>query len=161
VIFENQTHKYHYTTPNPTGFNDANTLNPPLLEGEQEILKQIPDSQLNTKLKPEPPQTPETPKKVTTNHPIQLPNAPSKSHIPKSAPLSHEHSACIASKLPIDYCVLNNSQARNKPPDWKTIVPLNPKQKPTNGFALFSSNPTSSNEPSSYHDAISWHDAMQ
>ena len=127
MIFENQTYKYHYTIPNPASFNDTNTLNPLLLERKQEILKQILDSQLDTKLKPEPSQTSETPKKATTNHSIQPPNAPSKSHIPKSAPLPRKHSVCIASKLPIDYHVLNNSQAKNKPLDWKTVVLLNPK----------------------------------
>jgi len=42
VIFENQTHKYHYTIPNPASSNNVtDTLNPSLLEGEQEISKQI------------------------------------------------------------------------------------------------------------------------
>jgi len=114
VIFENQTHEYYYTIPNPASSNNnTNTSNPPLLEGKQEISKQILGSQLNPKFDPEPP---ETPKKITTNYSIQPPNAPSKPHIPKPALLSHECSACIASQPSIDYCVLNNPQARNKPP---------------------------------------------
>jgi len=124
VIFENQTHEYHYTIPNPASSNnDTNTSNPPLLEGEQEISKQISGSQLNPKFDPEPPKTP---KKITTNYSIQLPNALSKPHIPKPALLPHEHSAHIASQPSIDYRVLNNPQARNKPPGWETVIPLSP-----------------------------------
>jgi len=35
MIFENQTHKCHYTIPNPASSNNVtDTLNPPLLEKE-------------------------------------------------------------------------------------------------------------------------------
>jgi len=129
-----------------------------LLEREQEISKQISDSQLNSKFDPEPS---ETPKKITTNYSIQPSNTPSKPHIPKPALLPCEHSACIASQPLIDYCVLNNPQARNKPPGWETVVLLSPDQKPTNEFALLSSNLITSDEPSSYYEAISQHDAAQ
>jgi len=159
VIFENQTHEYHYTIPNPASSNNVtDTLNPPSLEGEQEISKQILGSQSDSKFDLEPPKTP---KKTTTNYSVQPPNAPSKSHIPKPAPLPHKRSSHIASQPSIDYCILNNPQARNKPPGWETVVPLSPDQKPTNEFALLSSNPITSDEPSSYYEAISRHDAAQ
>ena len=127
-----------------------------MLEGEQEISKQILGSQLNPKFDPE---SPETPKKITTNYSIQPPNAPSKPHIPKPALLPCKCSAHIASQPSIDYRVLNNSQARNKPPGWETVVSLSSNQKPTNEFALLSSNPITSDEPSFYYEAISRHDA--
>ena len=159
MIFENQTHEYHYTIPNPASSNnDTNTSNPPLLEGEQEISKQILGLQLNPKFDPEPP---ETPNKITTNYSIQPSNVLSKPHIPKLALLPYKRSAYIASQLSIDYHVLNNPQARNKPPGWETVVPLSPDQKSTNEFALLSSNPITSDEPSSYYEAISQHDAAQ
>jgi len=114
VIFENQTHEYYYTIPNPASSNNVtDTLNPPWLEREQEISKQILGSQLDSKLDLEPP---ETPKKTTTNYSVQLPNLPSKSHIPKPAPPPHKYSARIASQPSIDYCIFNNPQARSKPP---------------------------------------------
>jgi len=133
-------------------------LNPPLLEEEQEISKQILGSQLNSKFDLEPSKTP---KKTTTNYFVQLPNTPSELHIPKPAPLPHRCSAHIASQPSIDYCVLNNPQARNKPLGWETVILLSSDQKPTNEFALLSSNPTTSNEPLSYYEAISQHDAAQ
>jgi len=50
MIFENQTHEYHYTNPNPASSNNVtDTLNPPSLAREQEISKQILGSQLNSK----------------------------------------------------------------------------------------------------------------
>jgi len=159
VIFENQTHEYHYTIPNPASSNNVtDTLNSPLLEGEQEISKQISGSQLDSKFDLEPPKTP---KKTTTNYSVQPSNTPSKSHIPKPAPLPCECSARIASQPSIDYRVLNNPQARNKSPGWETVIPLSPDQKPTNEFALLSSNPITSDEPSSYYEAISRYDAAQ
>ena len=106
VIFKNQTHEYHYTIPNLASSNNVtDTLNPPLLEGEQEISKQILGSQLDSKLDLEPL---ETSKKTTTNYSVQPPNAPLKLHIPKPAPPPCKHSAHIASQPSIDYHVLNN-----------------------------------------------------
>ena len=68
MIFENQIHEYHYTIPNPASSNNiTDTLNPPSLEGEQEIFKQILSSQLNSKFDLEPPKTP---KKITTNYSV-------------------------------------------------------------------------------------------
>jgi len=59
MIFENQTHKYHYTIPNLASSNNVtDTLNSPLLKGEQKISKQILGSQLDSKLDLEPPETP-------------------------------------------------------------------------------------------------------
>ena len=152
VIFKNQTHEYHYIIPNPVSSNNTDTLNPLLLEREQEISKQILGSQPNPKLNSEPS---ETLKKANTNHLVQLLNAPLKSYIPKSALLSHEHSACIISQPLIDYCVFNNPQARNKPPGWKTVVLLSSNQKPTNKFVLLSNDSIISDKPLSYYKAIS------
>jgi len=123
-----------------------------LLEGEQEISKQILGSQLDSKLDLEPLKTS---KKTTTNYSVQPPNIPSKLHIPKPALPPHKCSAHIASQPSIDYRVLNNPQARNKPLGWETVVPLSPDQKPTNEFVLLSSNLTTSDKPSSYYEAIS------
>jgi len=68
VIFDNQTHEYHYTIPNPASFNNVtNTLNPLSLEGKQEIFKQILGSQLDSKFDLE---SPKTPKKTTTNYSV-------------------------------------------------------------------------------------------
>jgi len=152
VIFKNQTHEYHYIIPNPVSSNNTDTLNPLLLEREQEISKQILGSQPNPKLNSEPS---ETLKKANTNHLVQLLNAPLKSYIPKSALLSHEHSACIISQPLIDYCIFNNPQARNKPPGWKTVVLLSSNQKPTNKFVLLSNDSIISDKPLSYYKAIS------
>jgi len=152
VIFKNQTHEYHYIIPNPVSSNNTDTLNPLLLEREQEISKQILGSQPNPKLNSE---SSETLKKANTNHLVQLLNAPLKSYIPKSALLSHEHSACIISQPLIDYCVFNNPQARNKPPGWKTVVLLSSDQKPTNKFVLLSNDSIILDKPLSYYKAIS------
>jgi len=120
-------------------------------------------SQLNSKFDLE---SSKTPKKTITNYSVQPPNAPSKSHIPKPAPLPCKCSAHIAFQPSIDYCILNNPQARNKPLGWETVISLSPNQKPTNKFVLPSSNPTTSDKPSSYYEAIfqhniaQWQDAM-
>jgi len=114
MIFENQTHEYYYTIPNPTSSNNVtDTLNSPLLKGEQEISKQILGLQLDSKFDLEPLKTP---KKTTTNYFVQPSNIPLKSHIPKPVLLPHKHFAHIVSQPSINYCVLNNPQARNKPP---------------------------------------------
>jgi len=55
MIFENQTHEYHYTIPNSASSNNVtDTLNPLSLEREQKISKQISGLQLDPKFNSDP-----------------------------------------------------------------------------------------------------------